>query len=53
MLKSPNARPGFYEWGRGRCGAKPARRATIFPKAPHFAAFYSMIRGIDLMIRKA
>jgi hypothetical protein len=53
MLKSPKARPGLLEASRGRCGAKPARPATKFRIAQHFAAFYSMIRGIDLMIRKA
>jgi hypothetical protein len=53
MLKSPNARPGVRESSLGRCGAKPARPATKFPIAQHFAAFYTMIRGIELMIRKA
>jgi hypothetical protein len=53
MLKSPTARPGIRESSLGRCGANPGRPATKFPIAQHFAAFYSMIRGIALMIRQA
>jgi hypothetical protein len=53
MLKSPNAQPGNQDSGRAVCRANPSRPATKFPIAQHFAAFYSMIRGIDLMIRKA